>query len=343
MPSARSSDRARVGIAGILIVASAPRRIRPPWPKSRSIWVTAAASAASLALASLAEASFRAAFLSAISSTSLPPVCGQLDLRQRGVLRTLRLELRTVEGQSDAIEGLQQSLRQRPRKLREAGRPIRATFLAPHPGHGHVRPERALLRLVEPCRDQLLLQPRLQRDRIRRLGREREETRAAPLRAWCGIAQLDRGRGRSTHLDDVPQARDLLLRQLADEGEGDMERLGRDRSERRTGQRLTPPPGDPRPHPLGQVESDEQPHPRTPRSFLRHAADATRPRRTEQGANVKCARRLRYKGASSPPSRVRSRCIATRAERSRMSSRPPGMTGSRAIVAPSARRASKQT
>src|SRR5260221_9217871 len=166
MPSARSSDRAPVGIAGILIVASAPRRIRAPWPKSRSIWVTAAASAASLALASLAEASFRAAFLSAISSTSLPPVCGQLDLRQRGVLRTLRLELRTVEGQSDAIEGLQQSLRQRPRKLREAAPPIRATFLPPHPRPRHGRPEPAPLRLVEPFPGQPLRQPPPHRDPI---------------------------------------------------------------------------------------------------------------------------------------------------------------------------------
>ncbi len=119
MPSARSSASAPVGIASTCTVPSAPRRISAPWPKSRSIWVTAASSAASFALASLAEASFKVTFLSAISFTSLPPVFGQLDLRQRGVLRTLRLEFRTVERHSDAIEGLQQTPAAAPREARD--------------------------------------------------------------------------------------------------------------------------------------------------------------------------------------------------------------------------------
>jgi hypothetical protein len=49
-----------------------------------------------------------------------------------------------------------------------------------------------------------------------------------------------------------------------------------------------------------------------------------------------------YKPSSSPSS-IRSRCIPTRAERSRTSRRPPGTIGSRAIAVPSARRALKQT
>jgi len=52
---------------------------------------------------------------------------------------------------------------------------------------------------------------------------------------------------------------------------------------------------------------------------------------------------FRSRGGSSPPSSIRSRCIPTRAERSRTSARPPGITGSRAIDVPSARRALKQT
>lgn len=50
-----------------------------------------------------------------------------------------------------------------------------------------------------------------------------------------------------------------------------------------------------------------------------------------------------YKLPSPPPSSWRKRCMPTRAERSRMSARPPGMTGSRAMFVPSARRALKQT
>ena len=63
-----------------------------PSPNSLSMPVTAFSSAASFAFASFAEASFKARFLSAICFTSLLPASGQLDLRQRGVLRTLRLE-----------------------------------------------------------------------------------------------------------------------------------------------------------------------------------------------------------------------------------------------------------
>ena len=41
-PSARSSERAPVGIASTWIALWSPSRISEPWPNSRSIWVTAA-------------------------------------------------------------------------------------------------------------------------------------------------------------------------------------------------------------------------------------------------------------------------------------------------------------
>ena len=74
--------------------------------------MTAPSSAASLALASFAEASFKFAFLSAISITSLLPTAGQLDLGQGDVTRTRRLEFRTVERHPDATERLTERLRQ---------------------------------------------------------------------------------------------------------------------------------------------------------------------------------------------------------------------------------------
>ena len=111
MPSARSSARAPVGIASTLTVPLSPSRISEPSPNSFLMPLTALSSAASLAFASFAETSFKPfkpfmpVLLSAISITSLPPWSGQLDLGQRDVSRTRRLEFRTVEGDPDAIDG----------------------------------------------------------------------------------------------------------------------------------------------------------------------------------------------------------------------------------------------
>src|SRR3954451_1093063 len=162
IPRARSRARAPVGIASTGRALSAPSRISAPWPKSRSIWVTAASRAASFALASFAEASFKAVFLSAISLTSLPPVFGQLDLRQRGISRTLRLDFRTVERGSDEFRGLQEVFRQLPGPPLDPTRPLRSAALGLDPGNRDVGPERALLRLVEPCGDEPLFEPGLQ-------------------------------------------------------------------------------------------------------------------------------------------------------------------------------------
>src|SRR5262245_51152854 len=179
IPSARSSASAPVGIDSTLTVPLSPRRISEPWPKSRSICVTAASSAASLALASLAEASFKFTFLSAIWITSLPPACGQLDMGQRDVSRTPWLEFRTLERHPDAKEGLQEL----PRQCSGApGNGHWAPPLAAHPSDRYVRPEAALLGLVQPH----FLEPR-DNARLQRLGtlgahRQGEDPRPSPSR-----------------------------------------------------------------------------------------------------------------------------------------------------------------
>src|ERR1700753_2698316 len=93
IPSARSRDSDPVGIESTLIVPLSPRRISEPTPKSRSIWVTAASRAASLALPSFAVRPFKFTFSSAISDHHLPLAhLGQLDLGQRDITRALWLE-----------------------------------------------------------------------------------------------------------------------------------------------------------------------------------------------------------------------------------------------------------
>src|SRR5689334_22583059 len=139
MPSAKSSASAPVGIESTLTVPLSPRRIREPCPKSRSICVTAASSAASLALASLADASLRFAF--AISDHLTAALPGQLDLCQRHVLGTGWLEFRTVERHPAANPCLREPLRQPPRRLRNHRRAPRSPRLGPNPSHGHMRPE----------------------------------------------------------------------------------------------------------------------------------------------------------------------------------------------------------
>src|SRR5262249_55556239 len=140
-------------------VPLSPRRISEPWPKSRSIWVTAASSAASLALASFADASFKFTFLSAIWITSLPPARGQLDMGQQDVSRTPWLKFRTVERHPDAKEGLPEPLGKGTRTL---GDGHRASPLVAHPGYRHVRPKGVVLGLIEAHRPQPRDDARLQ-------------------------------------------------------------------------------------------------------------------------------------------------------------------------------------
>src|SRR5688572_3745537 len=202
MPSARSSESAPVEIASIGIALWSPRRISEPAPNWRSIWVTAASRAASLALASLAPASISAFLGSAISSiTSSAAVRGQLKLCQRGVLRTLRPDFRTVESDPDATEEAQQALRQRLRgPLHLAVAP--AALLLAHPRNRDVGPERPLLRLIQPRRDQPLREFGLQLDRVGRGDLERVERRCPAPANGHRLGRERHLRLRSAHFVD---------------------------------------------------------------------------------------------------------------------------------------------
>ena len=152
-----------------------------------------------------------------------------------------------------------------------------------------------------------------------------------------------RGAGLPSHSTISARRLDLLLRQVAEEGEGDVERRRRHRAQSRVVERPAAP--GPIPDRTGAGRSSAT-NSRARGLFSRSFAMPPTLRgaqRTRQRPIVKRACRLRYRGGSPPPSRIRSRCIPTRAERSRMSARPPGITGSRAIAVPSARRALKQT
>src|ERR1700754_2633211 len=138
IPSARSSASEPVGIEATLIVPLSPSRISEPSPNSLLIPVTALSRAASFAFASLAEASFKFTFLSAIRSPHCRP-SGQLDLGQRGVARTLRLEFRTVESHAAAKPCLGQPRGDVFRRPLDPHRPPRSAPLRAHPGDGHMR------------------------------------------------------------------------------------------------------------------------------------------------------------------------------------------------------------
>src|ERR671934_2685719 len=128
-PSARSSESAPVGIASTWTALSSPSRITEPWPNWRSIWVTAACSAASFAFASLAAAApplesleergvifFSSAilitFLSPARRTahSIPQTGQQFQAGQGHVLGARRPQERAVEGHPNGAEGSQQGL-----------------------------------------------------------------------------------------------------------------------------------------------------------------------------------------------------------------------------------------
>src|SRR3954452_3288045 len=92
-----------------------------------------------------------------------------------------------------------------------------------HPRHGHMRPERPLLRLVEAGFDEALLHPGLERHRLLRVGTQRDQPRALARRDADRIGlQLHRwslGIGRERHLRD---RLGLLLRVVAEEYERDV-------------------------------------------------------------------------------------------------------------------------
>src|SRR5829696_5616681 len=229
MPRARSSASEPVGIASTLTVPLSPSRIKAPSPNSFLMPLTVFSSAASFAFASFAETSFKLVFLSAISNHLTAAPSGQLDLGQRHVARTEWLKDRTVQSHADGNPGLCQLWREIPRSLRDDRRSPRSPRLGTNPGDGHMRPERPLLGLVEALGRQTLRDPLLQHFGPRGDHRQGVQTCPTVRRPPHRIAQLD-PRGRADAFpQDLRDLLDLPLRPVAEEGEGDMKRLGRNR------------------------------------------------------------------------------------------------------------------
>ena len=300
-----------------------------------------------MALASFAETSFKGVFLSAISSfTSLPPVFGTARLAPAGCIANPAAGVQNGRASPGRKErALRASLAALPGGLSTDRRAPRSPPSGPDPGDRHMRPKRALLRLVEP-----LGRPASARAHAamatppaRSAGRaKRRALRSEGLATGSSSAQRRRRRPEPAH--DLPQPLDLPLGQIAEEGKRDVQRLGRHRPQRRVAQLvrtprrrspLAAPPAGPGPRTGALAGSSVAPS--LTQATLR-AANAQ-----DNTACGKFALASPYSGASAPLSRRRSRCMPTKAERSRMSARPPGITGSRARNVPSASRAWKQT
>src|SRR5688572_20372378 len=190
-PSAMSSESAPVETASTGIDALSPSFMTEPAPNSRSIWVIAALSAASFALASvwLAFASLSGVWGFAIFNCLSAAPDGQLLVGHGHVLRARRPEQGTVGRDPDAKEGLQQRVRKRPRRRLDAhlapapapARIGRREALLAHARDGQVGPELALLGLIEAGVDQARLDLGLELDCARAVGLDREEVRARPV------------------------------------------------------------------------------------------------------------------------------------------------------------------
>src|SRR5213078_171050 len=103
------------------------------------------------------------------------------------------------------------------------------------------------------------------------------------------------------------------------------------------GERLSLPGAELLPHPIRELESDEQARSGAPQSLLRHprtvgAGAARRARGLRQGRGAFVP--IRYTGSASPRGGRRVVCSATPPDRSRISARPPGSTASRAPLDP---------
>src|SRR5215204_4986897 len=164
-PRAMSRGSAPVEIVSTFNPPMSPSVIRAPAPNSFSICVTAACSAWSRALASFSPASLKLGFWSAISLTSLSLVIvggRKLQLGHRLVLRTGPAQVGLEEHQTSRTEEPEHMFGQRVGLGPDQGRLPALRRLGLHACHGQVRPEGALLRLVEPGFDQALLHPGLQ-------------------------------------------------------------------------------------------------------------------------------------------------------------------------------------
>ena len=174
-----------------------------------------------------------------------------------------------------------------------------------------MRPERPLLRLVEPLGDQPLLQapPAAPRCPARATGSAKSRGLPSRRPRRPGRAARPAAPDRRSPRTTAAIALDLLLRPVAEEGERDVQRLGRHRPQRRVGQRLPPPRRDPRPHRVGQVERHEQARPRALQSLLRHAATLRR-RRAHANNAAEASRYVRLDEPRAAALRRRAGCAA---------------------------------
>ena len=182
-----------------------------------------------------------------------------------------------------------------------------------------MRPERPLLRLVEARLDKILLAaPACSASAPGESAGSANRPRPPPRRPLLRVAQLHPGRRRRALRDDRGDRLDLLLRPVAEEGEGDVQRLGRDRPQRRIGQRLAlPTPTIPSRSSSGRSSATNR---RARGLFsLSLATAATLRGEDAREQHRKANLRATTSCLLSSPSSMRSRCIPTRAERSRMS------------------------
>ena len=342
MPSARSSAREPVGIASTLTVPLSPRRISEPSPNSFRMPLTAFSSAASFAFASFAETSFKVTLLIRHLDHLTAASAGQLDLCQRHVARTGRLEFRTVERHPDGRIGPPRAPRAASRAARR--RPPAASIPAPRDAPGRrshaARTAASRARRSPPRRVSAPARPAAPRRPAR--APAAQQPRPAPRRPLHRVAQLHPGRRPGALPHHRGDLLDLLLRPVAEEGEGDVQRLGRTGRSAGSASASLPQATIPSRISSGRSSATNRRARGLFSRLLCHGRHATGRRAHETTpqskflATTSCA-------ALRSPSSCRSRCIPTRAERSRMSARPPGITGSRAMLVPSARRALKQT
>ena len=230
----------------------------------------------------------------------------------------LRLEHRAVEGYHGGFEGL----RGRIRRLH----PGRAAA-ALHARQRHVRPERALLGLVEPGGGERAARRRPAARRRRRRGR-RGRARTGAGRAWA----RERGPTAASATGGKPAIGSKALRRRCGPRRARTASRGRRASRAGTprapaaaprGRRATPSRHAARraADVLGQLQRHEEACSRAPGALAAHPP----------------------KGSSSPRRRRRRRCMPTVVERSRMSLRSPGSWVSRASFEPSASLQHQQT
>ena len=129
--------------------------------------------------------------------------------------------------------------------LSTAAGPPRSPPCGLDPGDRHVRPKRALLRLVEPFGDQLRSSSRCSGAAAGEIaGRAKRRARRSEGLA-TGSSSRSVGAAAPSPRTISPSLRDLPLGQIAEEGKRDVQRLGRHHPQRRVAQLALAPADDP--------------------------------------------------------------------------------------------------